>query len=72
MSQTITISIEVPISEIDFSACTVRREREFCEFWGMKSIETTYDGDLSGATWQGHAVEFSELDYLITDGRVAA
>lgn len=78
MSQTITIQIEVPISEVDFSACTVYRARDLCEFWGAPFTAENYDGDLSGAKWNGHKIELSDaahdtaMDYLIAKTRVAA
>lgn len=53
----VTITIRVPVRDIDLSACKVERWKENSEFWGGIQICDQVECDLSGATYNGLEIE---------------
>lgn len=51
---TVTVPVEIPLHEIDFTACDISREYDPFEGW-------IYEVDLTGAVWMTTPIDVGEL-----------
>jgi len=56
------ISHPVPVRDIDFSVCTCELTHDTYEIHGARCIDSGYEIDLTGATYQGQPVEIADSD----------
>ncbi len=53
---TVSITIEVPVSEIDFSDCTIEEVSDTTEAWGRVETHKGFEVDIDDAKWMGKSI----------------
>lgn len=54
--QTVSITIEVPVTEIDFSDCSIEQVSDTTEAWGRVETHKGFEVDIDDATWMGKSI----------------
>ena len=53
---TVSITIEVPVSEIDFSDCSIEEVSDTTEAWGRVETHKGFEVDIDDAKWMGKSI----------------
>lgn len=67
----VTITMQVPVDDLDLSGCKIEYFTDLVEFWGGKHALSVSDVDLSSVTFAGFPCEIASqsedtvIDYLL-------
>ena len=68
--QMVEVTITVPLSELDLSACYANKEVHTDEMHGVPVQRVVWDFDLTGANWKGMDVRVCESSYCTVTDRL--
>ncbi len=58
----VQVTLSVPVDDLDLMQCTLNRNEESYEFWGIPMTFSTYEFDPTGATFAGFPAEIADSD----------